>query len=64
MHSSDEIYLMAAINDDGIQRLRSMTTWLYYSVIVNRVKSGRWGNSITDVIYADGVSRRHIRPSG
>ena len=24
------------------------------SVIVNRVKSGRWGNSITDVIYADG----------
>ena len=24
------------------------------SVIVNRVKSGRWGSSITDVIYADG----------
>ena len=64
MHSSDEICLMAAINDDGIQRLRSMTTWLYYSVIVNQVKSGCWGNSIADVIYADDGSRRHIRPSG
>ena len=52
--SSDEIYLMAAcvMMESGSRSYDGQLA--VASVIVNRVKSGRWGNSITDVIYADG----------
>jgi len=52
--SSDEIYLMAAcvMMESGSYSYDGQLA--VASVIVNRVKSGRWGSSITDVIYADG----------
>lgn len=52
--SSDEIYLMAAcvMMESGSYSYDGQLA--VASVIVNRVKSGRWGSTITDVIYADG----------
>ena len=52
--SSDEIYLMAAcvMMESGSYSYDGQLA--VARVIVNRVKSGRWGSSITDVIYADG----------
>lgn len=52
--SDDEIYLMAAcvmMEAGGYSYDGQLAV---ANVLVNRVKSGRWGSSITDVIYADG----------
>lgn len=52
--SDDEIYLMAAcvmMESGGYSYDGQLAV---ANVIVNRVKSGRWGKSITDVIYAQG----------
>ena len=52
--SDDEIYLLAAVSametadDDYSSHLAVV------SVIVNRVRSGRWGGTVSDVIYAAG----------
>ena len=52
--TEDEIYLMAACvameaGDDSYEDKLAVA-----SCIVNRVKSGKWGKTISDVIYADG----------
>lgn len=52
--SDDEVYLMAAcvmMESGGYSYDGQLAV---ANVIVNRVKSGRWGGSITDVIYAQG----------
>ena len=52
--SSDEIYLLAScvmMEAGGYSYDGQLAV---ASTIVNRVKSGRWGSSITDVIYAQG----------
>lgn len=52
--SSDDIYLMAScvMMEAGGYSYDSQLA--VANVIVNRVKSGNWGKSITDVIYAQG----------
>lgn len=52
--SSGEIYLMAAcvMMESGSDSYDGQLA--VANVIVNRVNSGRWGDSITDVIYAEG----------
>lgn len=52
--SSDEIYLLAScvmMEAGGYSYDGQLAV---ASTIVNRVKSGRWGSSVTDVIYAQG----------
>lgn len=52
--SEDDIYLMAsciAMEAGGYSYESQLAVG---NVIVNRVKSGQWGNSISDVIYAPG----------
>lgn len=52
--SEDEIYLMAAcvmMESGGYSYDGQLAV---ANVIVNRVRSGRWGKSVTDVIYAQG----------
>lgn len=52
--SADEIYLLAScvmMEAGGYSYDGQLAV---ASTIVNRVKSGRWGNSVTDVIYAQG----------
>lgn len=52
--TSEEIYLMAACLEMETGCSSYEGELAVGSVIVNRVKSGLWGNSVSDVIYAEG----------